>query len=33
LDKKVIEEIANRNTEDRKLKDIDFASFKKMHMK
>lgn len=33
LDKKVIEEIANGNTEDRKLKDIDFASFKKMHMK
>ena len=33
LDKKVIEEIANRNTEDRKLKDIDFASFKKMYMK
>jgi hypothetical protein len=33
LDKKVIEEITNGNTEDKKIKDIDFASFKKMYMK
>jgi hypothetical protein len=33
LDKKVIEEITNGNMEDKKIKDIDFASFKKMYMK
>lgn len=33
LNKKVIEEIANGNMEDKKIKDIDFASFKKMYMK
>jgi hypothetical protein len=33
LNKKVIEEITNGNMEDKKIRDIDFASFKKMYMK